>query len=74
MFLRMRLKKEWCWIPFKQKKSPICRPDSDCWDVKLTFFDPLHREEVARMVYRFTIDVSDVVPVSIGDLRSWSIY
>lgn len=56
------------------EKSPICRPDSDCWDVKLTFFDPLHREEVARMVYRFTIDVSDVVPVSIGDLRSWSIY
>lgn len=56
------------------EKSSICRPDSDCWDVKLTFFDPLHREEVARMVYRFTIDVSDVVPVSIGDLRSWSIY
>jgi len=21
-------------------KSPICRPDSDCWDVKLQMFDP----------------------------------
>ena len=22
------------------ERSPICRLDSDCWDVKLTFFDP----------------------------------
>ena len=22
------------------EKSPICRLDSDCWDVKLKFFDP----------------------------------
>ena len=21
-------------------KSPICRPDSDCWDVQLQMFDP----------------------------------
>lgn len=56
------------------ERSPIGRPGSDCWDVKLTFFDPLRRQDRARKTYRFTIDVSDVVPVAIGDVRSWSIY
>lgn len=55
------------------ERSPICRPDSDCWDVKLTFFDPNHSLTIARKVYRFTIDVSDVVPVSVGEVRSWSV-
>ncbi len=56
------------------ERSPICRPDSDCWDVKLTFFDPANRLTVARKVYRFTVDVSDVVPVTVGKVRSWSVY
>jgi hypothetical protein len=54
--------------------SPICRPDSDCLDVILTFFNPSKRFEQARLSYRFTIDVSDVVPVAIGEPRSWYIY
>ena len=51
--------------------SPICRPGSDCWDVKLVFFDP---ENIlrAKTVYRFTVDVSDVCPVMVGQVRSWS--
>ncbi len=53
------------------ERSPICRPESDCWDVKLTFFNPRKVFEQARKVYRFTVDVSDVVPVTIGDVRSW---
>jgi cyanobactin maturation PatA/PatG family protease len=53
--------------------SPICRPDSDCWDVKLTFFDPEKVFERARKVYRFTVDVSDTVPVMVGEVRSWSV-
>ncbi|HEY3392465.1 MAG TPA: PatA/PatG family cyanobactin maturation protease [Lacipirellulaceae bacterium] len=53
------------------ERSPICRPDSDCWDVKLSFFDPKKVFEQARKVYRFTIDVSDVVPVMVGPVRSW---
>jgi cyanobactin maturation PatA/PatG family protease len=56
------------------ERSPICRPDSDCWDVKLKFFDPEHRQDIARKVYRFTVDVSDVMPVTVGEVRSWSIY
>lgn len=52
-------------------KSPICRPESDCYDVKLRFFDPDNLNH-SRKVTRFTIDVSDVIPVSIGRMRSWS--
>ena len=55
------------------ERSPICRPDSDCWDVKLTFFDPRRQFERARRVYRFTVDVSDVCPVTVGKVRSWSV-
>jgi hypothetical protein len=52
-------------------KSPFCRMDSDCWDVMLKFFDPenIHR---ARKIFRFTIDVSDLIPVTLGEVRSWS--
>lgn len=53
------------------EKSPFCRPDGDCWDVKLKFFDPENSRR-AKRVYRFTIDVSDTIPVTLGDVRSWS--
>jgi cyanobactin maturation PatA/PatG family protease len=53
------------------EKSPICRPDSDCYDVKLSFFDPENNQRSNR-VFRFTIDVSDIIPVTIGQVRSWS--
>lgn len=53
-------------------RSPFCRMDSDCWDVRLTFFDPENNQR-ARRVYRFTIDVSDLMPVTVGEVRSWPI-
>jgi hypothetical protein len=56
------------------EKSPICRPGSDCYDVTLSFFNPKERLTVARKEFRFTIDVSDVVPVTVGEVRSWSVY
>lgn len=56
------------------ERSPVCRPGADCWDVKLTFFHPKKRLEQAREVYRFTIDVSDVVPVTVGTVRHWHVY
>lgn len=56
------------------ERSPICRPASDCWDVKLTFFNPTKRLEQARVVHRFTVDVSDVIPVTVGKVRSWEVY
>ncbi|HAF5680409.1 TPA: PatA/PatG family cyanobactin maturation protease [Salmonella enterica subsp. enterica serovar Muenchen] len=54
--------------------SPVSRPESDCWDVVMEFFNPKERLTVARKLYRYTIDVSDVVPVTIGDVRSWNAY
>lgn len=56
------------------ERSPACRPGADCWDVKLVFFNASRRMEQARRVFRFTVDVSDVVPVTIGRLRSWDMY
>ena len=52
-------------------RSPICPPESDCWDVALTFFNPARQLEQARRVYKFTVDVSDVCPVMVGSIRSW---
>ncbi|QIZ71372.1 S8 family peptidase [Oxynema aestuarii] len=52
-------------------KSPFCRVDSDCWDVQLKFFDPENSRR-AKKVFRFTIDVSDLIPVTLGEVRSWS--
>ena len=53
------------------ERSPFCRIDSDCWDVVLKFFDP---ENVLRskLNFRFTVDVSDPMPVTLGPVRSWS--
>jgi cyanobactin maturation PatA/PatG family protease len=55
------------------ERSPICRPGADCWDVKLTFFNPVKRLEQANHVYKFTVDVSDVLPVSVGSIRDWEV-
>ena len=52
-------------------KSPFGRMDSDCWDVQLKFFDPENNRR-AKKVFRFTIDVSDFIPVTLGEVRSWS--
>jgi cyanobactin maturation PatA/PatG family protease len=55
------------------ERSPICEPNSDCWDVKLTFFTPSNTDK-AKLVFRFTIDVSFAIPVTVGEVRSWSTY
>ena len=53
------------------QKSPTGRLDSDCWDVRLRFFDP-ENDDRARKQFRFAIDVSDVMPVTLGEVRAWS--
>lgn len=53
------------------RKSPICRLDSDCYDVELSFFNPQNMN-VANRVFRFTVDVSDVIPVTVGPARTWT--
>ena len=53
------------------ERSPICRPESDCWDVVLAFFYPGKPQPAVRRHFRFTVDVSDVVPVLVGPVREW---
>lgn len=53
------------------EKSPFCRLDSDCWDVKLKFFDPTNNR-IAKRIFRYTVDVSDVNPVSVGAVKTWT--
>jgi hypothetical protein len=52
-------------------RSPVCRPTSDCWDVELYFFYAERQVQTVRKVYRFTVDVSDVAPVTLGPMRAW---
>jgi cyanobactin maturation PatA/PatG family protease len=52
------------------RRSTFARPHSDCWDVVLAFRDPERRER-ARWLHRHTVDVADVVPVSVGEVSSW---
>ncbi len=56
------------------ERSPLNRPGSDYFDVLLTFFDPNDRLGRAPLRARFTIDVSDTVPVMIGDPVLWNEY
>ena len=52
-------------------ESLVDRPQSECYDVMLTFFDPSQQFERARKVYRLTVDVSGVCPVTLDPVRSW---
>jgi cyanobactin maturation PatA/PatG family protease len=56
------------------ERSPLNRPGSEYFDVLLTFFDPRATGERAPLRARFTIDVSDTVPVVIGDPVTWYEY
>ncbi|MCP4119830.1 MAG: PatA/PatG family cyanobactin maturation protease [Desulfobacteraceae bacterium] len=50
------------------------RPGSQCREVVLMFSDPKKPSRRAGRRYGFTVDVSEVIPVTIGEVRSWSVY
>jgi cyanobactin maturation PatA/PatG family protease len=50
--------------------SAACRPGSECYDIDLRFFNPTE-VRLPYLVFRFTIDVSDVVPVGVDDIKWW---
>lgn len=54
------------------EKSPFCRINSDCWDVKLEFYDQENSRR-GRKVFRFTLDVVLLMPVTLGEVKSWSL-
>jgi cyanobactin maturation PatA/PatG family protease len=51
-------------------KSPYCRMDSDCWDVRIVWFNP-ENDRRAKSVYQYTIDVSDELPVSLAPFHQY---
>ncbi|GAA3383892.1 hypothetical protein GCM10020369_11550 [Cryptosporangium minutisporangium] len=53
-------------------KSRYERPDSESYDVTLTFMDP-ENDRQARVAYLITVDVSDVLPVSLDSPRQFII-
>jgi len=52
-------------------KSMTCAPGSECYDVQFSFFSP-QNIQLSTTVFRYTIDVSDVVPFRVGDVVYWS--
>ncbi|MDD1534729.1 hypothetical protein C7U89_14930 [Bradyrhizobium sp. WBOS4] len=51
-------------------KSPVCRMHSDCWELSFTFFDPDDEGRAAK-IFQFTIDVSEMMPVTVGNVKRW---
>ncbi len=62
---------QWEFDSIRATKSEICRTDSDCWDVEISFYNPDNLMQ-ARKVTVVTVDVSDVVPVIIGSARKFN--
>ncbi|GDY31806.1 S8 family serine peptidase [Gandjariella thermophila] len=50
--------------------SPFGRAGRDCWDVRFRLVDPDNNQR-ARRVCRFTVDVSDPLPLPVGEVRTW---
>ncbi|HEV8003907.1 MAG TPA: PatA/PatG family cyanobactin maturation protease [Planctomycetaceae bacterium] len=53
------------------ERSKHYRLGSDCWDIVLSFFHPKEPLQHARSIHRYTVDVSAVLPVTVGEPRSW---
>jgi cyanobactin maturation PatA/PatG family protease len=53
------------------ERSLVNRAGSDCWDVTIAFFNPEAPPQSPRSMRRYTVDVGDVIPVTVGEVRSW---
>lgn len=62
---------QWDFDSIRATKSEICRTDSECYDVEVSFYNPDNLMQ-ARKVTVVTVDVSDAVPVIIGKTRNFS--
>jgi hypothetical protein len=55
---------------FRTEYSPFARVSGNCWDVIVRFNDPADSKR-APVEYRMTVDIADVLPVTVGRLRRW---
>jgi hypothetical protein len=53
------------------RRSPMSHPRSACCDIELYFSKVDLRHEALQRAVSFTVDVSDVVPVTVGGVRGW---
>jgi len=51
-------------------RSTFSRPNSECWDIELRFVDD-DDEFRAGLIHRHTVDVADILPVSVGQMKAW---
>jgi hypothetical protein len=59
------------YLDFRTEYSPFARVSGQCWDVIVRFNDPTSARRAPRE-YRMTVDIADVMPVTVGRLRRWS--
>jgi uncharacterized LabA/DUF88 family protein len=59
------------YVSYRTEYSPFARVGGMCWDIVLQFNDPI-RSTRARREYRMTVDIADVMPVTVGRLRRWA--
>ena len=59
------------FIGHRTEYSPFARVGGLCWDVILRFNDPARGSRAPRE-YRMTVDIGDVLPVTVGRLRRWA--
>jgi hypothetical protein len=60
---------EYC--DYRLEYSPFARVGGNCWDIVLCFRDPEDSRRADRE-YRLTVDVVEVLPVTVGRLRAWA--
>ena len=51
-------------------RSTFSRPNSECWDIQLRFIDE-DDEFRSGLIHRHTVDVADILPVSVGQMKAW---
>jgi cyanobactin maturation PatA/PatG family protease len=59
------------YLDFRTEYSPFARVSGNCWDVIIRFNDPMSSKR-APVEYRMSVDIADVMPVTVGRLRRWS--
>ena len=59
------------YAQYRTEYSPFARVSGLCWDVILQFTDPSEDQRAMRE-YRLSVDIADVMPVTVGRLRRWS--
>jgi len=59
------------YLDHRIQYSPFARVSGNCWDVIVRFNDA-SRARRAPVEYRMTVDIADVMPVTVGRLRRWA--